>query len=103
MPCHRLIFPNARIFEIVIEPAAIAGDGPLTACAGVIYRVIDDVREYQPLHREGGGPIQIFAPSEAAAVDIAEDVLSQVLGSKLESRSECGHRSRLPPLPRFAV
>lgn len=102
MACYRLTFENAKAFEVVIEPADVAGNPDTSVRTALIFRVTNDAREHAPMHRVGGGPITIYAVSEQTALDIARDVLVQVTSSKIHRISECGQRSLLPPLPKFA-
>src|SRR5262245_667736 len=103
MACYRLTFQNSKSFEVVVEPADVAGNPDTSVCTGLIYRVTNDAREHAPMHRVGGGPITIYAVSEQAALDIARDVLATVTSSKLGRIGACGQRSMLPPLPKLAV
>ena len=103
MACYRLTFHKSKAFEVVIEPADVAGDPDTSVCTALIYRVTNDAREHTPMHRVGGGPITIYAVSEQTALDIARDVLAQVTSSRLERIDACGQRSLLPPLPTFAI
>jgi hypothetical protein len=103
MGCYRLKFQNGKTFEVVIEPADVAGNPNTSVCTALIYRVTNDAREHAPMHRVGGGPITVYAVSEQTALDIACDVLAQVSSSEIERIADCGQRSMLPPLPKFAV
>ena len=103
MACYRLTFQNAKIFEVVIEPADVAGNPDTSVCTALMYRVTNDAREHAPMHRLGGGPITIYAVSEQTALDIARDVLAQVTSSEIRQIGECGQRSLLPALPKFAL
>ena len=98
MACYRLTFENGKVFEVLIEAGTIAGEVQAVHAA-TIYRVTNDVRDYQPILRSDGGPIQVAAASEHAARDIAASLLSEAVGSKLDRVGECGNQSRLPPLP----
>ena len=102
MACYRLMFENAKAFEVVIEPADVAGNPDTSVCTALIFRVTNDAREHAPMHRVGGGPITIYAVNEQTALDIARDVLAQVTSSRIHRIGECGQRSLLPPLPKFA-
>ena len=98
MSCYRLTFENGKVFELILESARIAGE-LREVHAATIFRVTNDVRDYQPIRRSDGSPIQVAAASENAALEIATHLLSEATGSKLDHTGECGNRSRLPPLP----
>ena len=98
MACYRLTFENGKVFEVILESAAIAGEVREVHSA-TIFRVINDVRDYQPIRRSDGSPIQVAAASANAALDIVTHLLSEATGSRLDRTGECGNRSRLPPLP----
>ena len=86
------------MFEVILESATLAGESR-EVHAATIFRVTNDVRDYQPILRSDGCPIQVAAASEHAALEIAASLLSETIGSKLDRTAECGKRSRLSPLP----
>ena len=97
MRCSRLTFENTRIFDVLIDAARVDGDPSANLCVALIYRVVDGAREFEPLQRQGGTPIQIHAVSPDSAVRIASEVLHQVTGSRLVSTTDCSGTLRLPP------
>jgi hypothetical protein len=102
MSCYRLTFKNDRVFEIEIDSVEVVDELAKNVCTGVMYRVINGAREFHPLQRSDGGPIQVIAMSESATLDIATHVLMEVTGSTLDKLGKCGTRTLLPPLPEMA-
>src|SRR5262245_8964122 len=102
MACYRLTFHNQQTFESVVESAPVHGDDRSNVCIALIYVVSNGLRDAHPLHRVGGGPIQVLAVNEQTAVDIVNEVLKEVTGSRLTSLSECGPGPFAPAVPGFA-
>ena len=100
MACYRLAFHNQQVFEVVIESAPVHGEDRSNVCIALIYAVTNDGRDSHPLHRVGGGPIQVLAVNEQTAIDIVNEVLKEVTGSRLVSLGECGPDPISPPLAR---
>jgi hypothetical protein len=98
MACYRLTFLSQQVFETVIESAPVHGDDRSNVCIALIYTVTGGAREAQPLSRSSGGPIQVLAINEQTAVDIVNEVLKEVTGSRLTGLSGCRAVS-FPPLP----
>lgn len=100
MACYRLTFQNQQVFETVIESAPVHGDERSNVCIALIYTVTGGVRDPQPLRRVAGGPIQVLAVNEQTAVDIVNEVLQEVTGTRLASIGVCDPEPFLQPLPR---
>ena len=100
MACYRLTFYNQQVFETVVESAPVHGDDRSNVCIALIYKVVNDVREAEPLRRVGGGPIQVLAVNEQTAIDIVNEVLKEVTGSRLVALGECVPAPISPPLAR---
>jgi hypothetical protein len=100
MACYRLTFHNQQVFETVVESAPVHGDDRSNVCIAVIYKVANGVRDAEPLHRVGGGPIHVLAVNEQTAVDIVNEVLKEITGSRLGSLCDCPTQPTSAPLPR---
>jgi len=86
--CYRLIFRNDHAFCVDFLPNPDA-DPPDRSCRALLYRVTNDARDATPMHRRDGEPIEIRATSEAVALAIAHDVLTEVAGARLELLVKC--------------
>jgi len=98
MACYRLTFKNGKVFEVIVERAAVAG-GLRDVYTAAFYRLTRGAREHAPLQRADGRPLQVVALDEETAIVIARDVLAGLTGGGLEQQGPCGDRSHLPPLP----
>src|SRR5688500_7716297 len=98
MRCYRLTYENTRCFDLLIDSARLEDHPETFLCVALIYRVIRGVREPEPLHRQGGTPIQIHAVSEGTTLRIATEVLHQVTGSPLLSVVDCSAGPGIPAL-----
>ena len=96
MACYRLAFESHQVFEVVIDGQKVARDYEAEACVGTIYRVTNGAREIDPLHRQTGGPLEVYAVSEDMTLFIAKYVLREVTGSDLVSVGKCGEPEGLP-------
>ena len=96
MACYRLTFENRQVFDIEIDDKRAVRGSPATVCVGLIYRVTQGARETEPLHREIGGPLEVYATSPDAALLIAQQVLRDVTGSNIASVGRCSAPPGLP-------
>ena len=101
MVCFRLIFKNHHTFDVIVHRQVAARGYDAAMHAAKIYRVTSGAREIEPLQRAAGGPIEVYAISEATAVSIASEVLSAVTGSELAELSIFNDPA-LPGLPELA-
>ena len=102
MVCYQLTFHDAQTFEVVIESAPVHGDDHENVCIALIYGLANGVREAEPLHRVGGGPIQVLAVNEQTALDIVTEVLKEVTGSRPAAIAQGSPSPFSPPVPRMA-
>ena len=98
MACYRLTFESQQTFEILIDGKRAAQDYPTEIYTATIYRVTGDAREAEPLHREAGGPLEIYAVSDLTALAIVTEVLKEVTDSSLATVSACNEPLPLLPL-----
>ena len=94
MACYRLTFDTRQVFEVVIDGKRVARDYDTEICVGILYRVTHGARETEPLHRQTGGPIEIYAITEDMTLLIAKHVLREVTGSEIAQIRGCG----VPPV-----
>ena len=88
MASYRLAFYNRQTFDVVITGRRIVPGTPGTVSVATIHRVIRGTAETEPLHRETGGPLEVYAVTDATALAITTEVLREVTGSDLEHLSE---------------
>jgi hypothetical protein len=96
--CYRLSFDNHEIFEVEIDGKRPARDYAAEMCVGTIYRVTRGARETEPLRRETGGALEIYAVSAETALLIAKQVLREITKAEVASVGQCGGPSALPLL-----
>ena len=80
----------------MIDGRQVARDYPAQISIGTIYRVIHGAREIEPLHRQTGGPIEIYSITEETALLIAKQVLQEVTGADIARLDACGGSAVLP-------
>jgi hypothetical protein len=83
---YRVTFSDTLVYQIAFTASAAQEWSMVTA---LVYRVLNDGREEEPIRRPDGSPMQFHAPTEQSALALACEVLQAVNGTQPRAIDVC--------------